>query len=159
KAYTTRVGDGPFPTELHGAEGDALRQRGGEFGAVTGRPRRCGWLDVTVLRHAVRVNGLTELAITKLDVLSGMDPLRICVAHEREQERLLTPPAIGLERVQPLYEEMPGWSGDLSGCRTLADLPVSARQYLARIEELTGCAVSLASVGADRDHTIMLADS
>jgi adenylosuccinate synthase len=158
KAYTTRVGDGPFPTELHGAEGEALRQAGGEFGATTGRPRRCGWLDVPVLRHAVRVNGMSELALTKLDVLSGTDPLRICVAYERDGERLEFPPSTGLDAVTPVYEEMPGWTEDVTGARSLEDLPTNARAYVARIEELAGIPATLVSVGADRAETISLAD-
>jgi len=158
KVYTTRVGDGPFPTELFGEEGDRLRQAGGEFGATTGRPRRCGWLDAPVLRHAVRVNGLSELALTKLDVLSGIDPLRICVAYELDGRRLEVPPAGGLDRVRPLYEEMPGFSGDVSGARSLDELPDDARRYVKRIEELAGVPVSLLSLGAERTQTIALAD-
>ncbi|MCC6872938.1 MAG: adenylosuccinate synthase [Sandaracinaceae bacterium] len=158
KAYTTRVGEGPFPTELHGAEGEALRARGSEFGATTGRPRRCGWLDVPVLRHAARVNGLSELALTKLDVLSGTGPIKVCVAYELDGQRLELPPAIGLERVTPIYEELPGFEGALGRCRSLSDLPNEARAYVARIEALAGCKVGLVSVGADRDETIALAD-
>ena len=158
KAYTTRVGEGPFPTELHGAEGEALRARGSEFGATTGRPRRCGWLDVPVLRHAARVNGLSELALTKLDVLSGTGPIKVCVAYELDGRRLELPPAIGLERVTPIYEELPGFEGALGRCRSLSDLPSEARAYVARIEALAGCKVGLVSVGADRDETIALAD-
>jgi adenylosuccinate synthase len=158
KAYTTRVGEGPFPTELHGAEGERLRQAGSEFGATTGRPRRCGWLDIPVLRHAARVNGLSELALTKLDVLTGTDPIRICVAYELDGRRLAVPPSIGLERVRPVYEEMPGWTGDLSACRAMDDLPDAARRYVRRIEELTGVPVTLLSLGAERTQTIHLAD-
>ncbi len=158
KAYTTRVGEGPFPTELHGAEGERLRQAGSEFGATTGRPRRCGWLDIPVLRHAARVNGLSELALTKLDVLTGTDPLRICVAYELDGQRLSVPPSIGLERVQPVYEEMPGWDVDLSGCKRLDELPAPTRRYVKRIEELTGVPATLLSLGAERTQTIQVAD-
>lgn len=158
KAYTTRVGEGPFPTELHGAARDALRKAGGEFGATTGRPRRCGWLDIPVLRHAARVNGLSELALTKLDVLSGTDPLRICVAYQRGSERYEVPPSTGLDAVTPVYEEMPGWNEDLAAVRTLDELPTNARSYLARIEELVGIRATLVSVGPDRQETIEVAD-
>lgn len=158
KAYTTRVGDGPFPTELFGDQGERLRQAGGEFGATTGRPRRCGWLDVPVLRHAVRVNGLNELALTKLDVLTGIDPIRVAVAYEKDGARLSVPPSIGLERVTPIYEELPGWSEDLARCRTFEELPPNAQRYVRRIEELVGIPVSLLSLGAERTQTITLAD-
>ncbi|MBZ0116295.1 MAG: adenylosuccinate synthetase, partial [Sandaracinaceae bacterium] len=138
--------------------GEALRARGSEFGATTGRPRRCGWLDVPVLRHAARANGLSELALTKLDVLSGTGPIKVCVAYELDGRRLELPPAIGLERVTPIYEELPGFEGALGRCRSLSDLPSEARAYVARIEALAGCKVGLVSVGADRDETIALAD-
>ncbi len=158
KAYTTRVGEGPFPTELHGAAGEALRRAGGEYGATTGRPRRCGWLDLPVLRHAVRVNGLTSLALTKLDVLSGSDELPVCVAYELDGQRRDTPPAHGLERVTPIYETVPGWSGDISKARSLADLPAPAQDYVRRIEEALGVPVSILGVGADRAETIVRSD-
>jgi adenylosuccinate synthase len=158
KAYTTRVGEGPFPTELLGERGDTLRRAGGEFGATTGRPRRCGWLDVPVLRHAARVNGLAEIALTMLDVLTGIDPLPICVAYELDGRVLELPPSIGLERVRPIYEELPGWTEDLGRCRSVEDLPARARRYVRRIEELAGVPVSLLSLGAERTQTIALAD-
>ena len=158
KAYTTRVGEGPFPTELFGEEGDRLRAAGGEYGATTGRPRRCGWLDIPVLRHAVRVNGLSELALTKLDVLSGVDPLRICVAYELDGRRLEVPPSSGLERVRPLYEELPGFRGELGGVRSMSELPEDARRYVARIEELAGVPITIVSLGPERTQTITLAD-
>ena len=158
KAYTTRVGEGPFPTELFGEEGDRLRAAGGEYGATTGRPRRCGWLDIPVLRHAVRVNGLSELALTKLDVLSGVDPLRVCVAYELDGRRLEVPPSSGLERVRPLYEELPGFRGELGGVRSMSELPEDARRYVARIEELAGVPITIVSLGPERTQTITLAD-
>jgi adenylosuccinate synthase len=155
KAYTTRVGGGPFPSEMPEDVAERLRKAGGEFGAVTGRPRRCGWLDIPVLRHAVRFNGLSMLALTKLDVLSGWDPIRIVVAYELDGVRLERPPAAGLDRVVPIYEEVAGWSGDLTGCRKLEDLPGATRSFIARIEALTGCTVAIASVGPDRAQTIV----
>jgi adenylosuccinate synthase len=158
KAYTTRVGEGPFPSELHGEAGEALRAAGQEFGATTGRPRRCGWLDLPALRFAVRVNGLDALAMTKLDVLSGLDSVQVCVAYELDGERLDEPPAdaADLKRVIPVYESLPGWHGDLSSLRTLDELPASARDYIARIEQAIECPVKLISVGADREQTITL---
>jgi adenylosuccinate synthase len=155
KAYTTRVGGGPFPSEMPEALAERLRKAGGEFGAVTGRPRRCGWLDIPVLRHAVRFNGISALALTKLDVLSGWDPIRIAVAYELDGRRLERPPAAGLDRVVPVYEDLPGWTEDLSACRELRQLPATTRAFIARVEELTGCEVAIASVGPDRDQTIV----
>jgi adenylosuccinate synthase len=159
KAYTTRVGGGPFPTELFGEQGDALRAAGNEFGAVTGRPRRCGWLDIPVLRHAVRVSGITELAMTKLDVLSGLPKLCLCTAYDLDGARVDLPPPDLLEKAHPIYEELPGWSGDLSKAKKIGDLPKQTRAYIERIEELTGAVVSLLGVGADREHTIELASA
>ena len=122
---------------------------------MTGRPRRCGWLDVPVLRHAVRFNGISTLALTKLDVLSGWDPIRIAVAYELDGRRIERPPAASLERVVPIYEDLPGWSEDISGCRELRQLPATTRAFIARVEELAGCDVAIASVGPDRDQTIL----
>ncbi len=158
KAYTTRVGGGPFPTELHGDEGERLRAAGAEFGATTGRPRRCGWLDVPALRFAVRINGMTQLALTKLDVLGGLGDLRICVAYELDGERLDEPPYDGLDRVTPVYETLSGWDEDITGCESVDALPPRARAYVERIEELAGCRLGLVSVGADRDATLRLSD-
>jgi len=158
KAYATRVGEGPFPTELFGHVGDELRKAGHEFGSVTGRPRRCGWLDLPALRYAVRVNGLDSFAMTKLDVLCGLKNVALCVAYELDGERLDEPPpdAIDLARVKPVYETMPGWDGDLSEVRTIEELPRSVRAYIDRVERETRCPIKLLSVGADREHTIAL---
>jgi adenylosuccinate synthase len=153
KAYTTRVGGGPFPTELEDETGQVLRDAGAEYGSTTGRPRRCGWLDLVALRHAVAVNGLGELAITKLDVLSAVDEIKLCVAYELDGERLDYPPYERVEAVQPIYETLEGWDDDLSGCRTRADLPEAAQAYLARIEAEVSCAIGVVSVGPDREDT------
>jgi adenylosuccinate synthase len=158
KAYTTRVGEGPFPTELHGEAGDALRKAGHEFGAVTGRPRRCGWLDLPALRYAVRVNGIDTLAMTKLDVLCGLPSIQVCVAYELDGVRLDEPPpdADDLGRITPIYETLPCWTGDLSAAKNVEDLPETVRSYIDRVERETRCAIKLVSVGADREHTITL---
>ena len=158
KAYTTRVGGGPFPTELDNETGQRLRDAGAEYGSTTGRPRRCGWLDLVALRHAVAVNGLSELAITKLDVLSALPELEICVAYELDGERLTYPPYERVEAVQPIYETLEGWSEDLTACRSRADLPPAAQRYLARIEREVGCRVGVVSVGPDRADTADLRD-
>jgi adenylosuccinate synthase len=160
KAYTTRVGRGPMPTELAGAEGDRLRQQGREFGTVTGRPRRCGWEDAVVLRYAVRVNGLGGLALTKLDTLTGLDPLRVCVAYERDGRRLEYPPhdAAGLGECRPVYEDLAGWQDDISGVSRWQDLPAAARRYVERLEEICGVPVVLVSVGAERGQTMQRAE-
>ncbi|HEX2767671.1 MAG TPA: adenylosuccinate synthase [Geobacteraceae bacterium] len=158
KAYITRVGSGPFPTELEDADGESLRQVGGEFGSTTGRPRRCGWFDAIVAKYAVRVNGLTGIALTKLDVLDAFDTIRICTGYAYDGKTLDELPA-NLEvfgSCQPVYEEMPGWKTDLSAARSFADLPEKAQRYVLRLEELIGCPIVLVSVGARRDQTIML---
>jgi adenylosuccinate synthase len=155
KAYCTRVGEGPFPSELHGDEGEVLRKAGAEFGATTGRPRRCGHLDLPALRYAVRVNGLDAFAMTKLDVLAGMQ-VKLCVAYELDGERLSEPPpdAEDYARVKPVFETLEGWQGDLSSARKLSELPATVRAYIERIERETECAVELISVGPDREQTI-----
>jgi adenylosuccinate synthase len=158
KAYTTRVGGGPFPTELENETGQQLRDAGAEYGSTTGRPRRCGWLDLVALRHAVAVNGLDELAITKLDVLTEVAELNVCVAYELDGERLTYPPYEHLEAVQPVYETLEGWTEDLSACRTRNDLPPAAQSYLARIEQEVACRVGVVSVGPDREETADLRD-
>jgi len=158
KAYVTRVGSGPFPTELLDATGEQLRQTGGEFGATTGRPRRCGWFDAMVVRYAVRVNGLTGIALTKLDVLSDFDTIKICTGYTCNGATLETLPAnLELfEKCQPVYEEVPGWKSDISGAKTFDDLPQQARDYVKRLEELAGCRIVLVSIGPRRDQTIIL---
>lgn len=158
KAYTTRVGGGPFPTELHDDLGRKLQQDGEEFGATTGRPRRCGWFDAVVARQSVRLNGLTGIAITKLDVLTGLKTLRVCVGYELEGRRIEELPASlwVLNNVQPVYEELPGWNEPLSRARTLDDLPANARRYVRCLEDLTGTPALMVSVGARREDTIIL---
>jgi len=158
KAYATRVGGGPFPTELHGDEGEALRKAGGEYGATTGRPRRCGWLDIPALRLAVRVNGMTEIALTKLDVLTGRTELKICIGYDVDGVRHDEPPYDNWDAIVPVYETLPGWSEDVSRCRTRSDLPANARAYVDRIETLLGCDVGVVSVGPDREQTADLRD-
>ena len=156
KAYTTRVGSGPFPTELHDAIGESLRAKGAEFGATTGRPRRCGWLDMVVLRESARLCGLTEIALTKLDVLSGEKELSICVAYEYKGKKVMFPPQEenAMADVTPIYETMPGWTEDISAAKTWDELCAPAQRYVLRLEELAGVPVSLVSVGPDRDQTI-----
>ncbi|RMF12243.1 MAG: adenylosuccinate synthase, partial [Candidatus Dadabacteria bacterium] len=154
KAYTTRVGSGPFPTELDDEIGARLQEQGGEFGATTGRARRCGWLDLPLLRTAVRLNGFTHLCLTKLDVLTGIDPIRICTAY-RLGDQLLTelpddPDA--LEQLEPVYEELPGWTEDLREVRRRDDLPEAAAQYIARIEADLDVPIALVSVGPGRSE-------
>ncbi len=156
KAYTTRVGGGPFPTELLDEAGEAIRQRGAEFGATTGRPRRCGWLDMVVLRESARLCGFSEIALTKLDVLSGEKEIRVCVAYEHKGQKVLYPPQEenSLADVTPIYETLPGWSEDITAAKTWADLPKAAQNYVTRLEELSGVPISYVSVGPDREQTI-----
>lgn len=156
KAYTTRVGSGPFPTELLDDAGSYLRTNGHEFGATTGRPRRCGWFDAVVARESVRLNGITDLALTKLDVLQNLPVLRICVAYELDGKTLdyLPQEEGALGRVTPVYEEVPGFEEDISGCRDFAELPDTVRAYVERLEELTGARMSFISVGPGREQTI-----
>jgi adenylosuccinate synthase len=157
KAYATRVGAGPFPTELEGPLAEQLRTRGGEYGTTTGRARRTGWLDLVALRYAARLNSLTTLAITKLDVLSGLDRLRLCTSyHGVEGAEFDTFPyhQSVLHRAEPSYEELPGWSEDIGECRSLDELPTAAREYLDRVAELTGVPVALVGVGPGRDQVV-----
>lgn len=158
KAYTTRVGSGPFPTELMDEMGEHLARRGHEFGATTGRPRRCGWFDAVALRRSQQINSLTGLCITKLDVLDGLDTLRICVGYRIGDEIRAMPP-VGAEAYaacEPVYEEMPGWSESTLGIRSYAELPGSARAYLDRLSEVVGTPIDIISTGPERSETIVL---
>jgi adenylosuccinate synthase len=158
KAYTTRVGGGPFPTEMKDGLGEKLREDGVEYGSTTGRARRCGWFDAVVLRYAARTSGLWGLTLTKLDVLSGWPKLKICVAYELAGERIEEMPCDGelLEQAKPIYEELPGWPQSLCHARTWEDLPDNAKKYIRKIEEVGGVSVVCVSVGAERGETIML---
>jgi adenylosuccinate synthase len=157
KAYTTRVGQGPFPAELFDDIGDRIQAKGAEFGATTGRRRRCGWLDVVILKNAVRLNGLTSLTVTKLDVLGGLDELKICTAYDYKGEILNDFPASlkVLADCKPVYETLPGWKEDISDIRDMKDLPVNVQDYLKRIEDLTETPIQIVSVGAERNQTIV----
>jgi adenylosuccinate synthase len=158
KAYCTRVGGGPFPTELVDAIGDGLRKRGDEYGSVTGRPRRTGWIDLPALRYAVRINGLDGLALTKLDVLTGLDEIKLCVAYRTPRGTSEDFPIDELESATPVYEAVPGWAEDIGGARALEDLPGPARKYVERIARDAGCPAILVSVGSRRDQTIAIRD-
>ncbi|MBS1092850.1 adenylosuccinate synthase [Gluconobacter sp. Dm-74] len=160
KAYTTRVGEGPFPTELHDQTGRTLGERGHEFGTVTGRPRRCGWFDAVLIRRAVRVGGVSGIALTKLDVLDGLDEISICVGYELDGQKIETfPSAPGAQsRVKPVYETMPGWKETTAGARSWAELPAQAIKYVRRIEELIEAPVTLLSTSPERDDTILMRD-
>lgn len=151
KAYTTRVGAGPFPSEVEGEVGERLRSIGREFGATTGRPRRCGWFDAVLAKHSARLNGLTEIALTKMDVLSGMEELKICVGYQGHSG--VPTGAQAMERVVPIYEVMPGWSEDLRGMTNWDDLPKSAQAYVLRLEELVGVPMRTISTGPGREET------
>jgi adenylosuccinate synthase len=157
KAYTTRVGEGPFPTELTGTMGNLLRDSGNEYGAVTGRPRRCGWYDAVAVRYSARINGLDALALTKLDVLDGLETLDICTAYKCDDRTLTDFPSdlAQLARCTPVYESMPGWKSPTKGCRTFNDLPEAARKYIARLEEVSGVRAGIVSTGSERDDTIL----
>lgn len=160
KAYVTRVGSGPFPTELLDADGEKLRQVGHEFGATTGRPRRCGWFDAMVVRYAVRVNGLTGVALTKLDVLNDFETIKVCTGYTFEGKPLTDLPAnlAVFEKCEPVYEELPGWMSDISGARTFEELPEKAKSYVKRLEQLIGCPIVLVSIGPRRDQTIIISN-
>jgi adenylosuccinate synthase len=160
KAYTTRVGEGPLPTELGDEMGTRLRDTGNEYGAVTGRPRRCGWYDAVAVRYGARINGLDMLALTKLDVLDGLDRIEICTAYRCGSRTITEFPAdvIELARCEPVYESMPGWAEPTKGARRLSDLPENARRYVARLEEVSGVPAAIVSTGSDRDDTILRSD-
>ena len=161
KAYTTRVGEGALPTELTGEMGDRLRESGQEFGAVTGRPRRCGWYDAVAVRFAARVNGLDALALTKLDVLDGLPELQVCTAYRCKGSTLTEMPGdhAQLSACEPVYETLPGWSAPTAGVRRFADLPTEARDYIARLEAITGVPAAIVSTGSAREDTIIRDDS
>jgi len=158
KGYVTRVGGGPFPTEIAGEMGDYLRERGGEYGATTGRPRRCGWFDGVVMRHASKINGLTQLAVTKMDVLDTLDNIMICVAYECEGKTILDFPTeiYRLEKCRPVYEEMKGWKEDITRITDYKDLPSAAKKYIEKLAEISEAKVTLISVGAERGQIIRL---
>lgn len=160
KAYTTRVGAGPFPTELFDKMGDFLRTTGGEFGVNTGRPRRCGWYDAVIARQAVRINGFTDLFITKLDVLTGLEKVPVCVAYEVDGVRFDEIPMTQTDfhHAKPIYEYFDGWNESISDAKTLEELPENARKYVHKLEELSGCRISAIGVGPDRDQTIVVRD-
>jgi len=160
KAYTTRVGEGPFPTELHGDMGELLRKSGAEYGTTTGRPRRCGWFDAVIARYAARVNGVTDLVLTKLDVLTGLENVPICVAYDVDGVRHDEMPMTQTEfhHATPILEELPGWWEDISGCRRFADLPANAQAYVRAVEEMSGAPVSVIGVGPGRDECVVLRD-
>jgi len=158
KAYTTRVGEGPFPTELLDADGEALRAHGHEFGTTTGRPRRCGWYDAVIARYAARVNGVTDFVLTKLDVLTGWETIPVCVAYEVDGKRFDEMPMTQTDfhHAKPVYEHLAGWTEDITGARTFADLPATAQAYVRRLEELSGAPFASIGVGPDREQTLQL---
>jgi adenylosuccinate synthase len=160
KAYTTRVGSGPFPTELFDENGAYLAKTGGEVGVTTGRPRRCGWFDAVIARYATRVNGITDYFLTKLDVLSSLQTVPVCVGYTVDGKRTSEMPMTqsDIARAEPIYEELPGWWEDISGAREFEDLPAKARDYVLRLEDLAGAYVSCIGVGPGRDQTIVRRD-
>jgi adenylosuccinate synthase len=160
KAYTTRVGEGPFPTELLDAKGEILRNNGAEFGTTTGRPRRCGWFDAPIARYAERINGVTDFVLTKLDVLTGLDEVPVCVAYDVDGVRHDEVPTNQTEfaRAEPIYETFPGWTEDISRARTLEDLPRNARDYVTALEQMINAPISVIGVGPGRDETVVVRD-
>ncbi|WP_326717124.1 adenylosuccinate synthase [Vagococcus jeotgali] len=160
KAYTSRVGDGPFPTELFDATGDTIREVGREYGTTTGRPRRVGWFDAVVMRHSKRVSGITNLSLNSIDVLTGLPTVKICTAYDLDGETITHYPASlkELSRCKPIYEELPGWQEDVTACKTLEELPENARNYVLRVSELVGVPITTFSVGPDREQTNVLED-
>jgi adenylosuccinate synthase len=160
KAYCTRVGSGPFPTELTNETGVRIRERGREFGTTTGRPRRCGWFDAVIVRRTVFLGGITEIAVMHLDTLAGFDEVQICTGYRLGERTLQCPPpdAETFDQAIPIFETMPGWSQDLRGIRTMAELPANARAYIQRLEDLVGAPVTMISVGPDRADTVFATD-
>jgi adenylosuccinate synthase len=160
KAYTTRVGAGPFPTELFDEWGELLRKTGHEFGTTTGRPRRCGWYDAPIARYSARINGLTDFVLTKLDVLTGIKEIPVCVAYEVDGKRVEEVPVSqsDFHHAIPIYENFPGWEEDITGCRKFEDLPKNAQDYVRALEKMSNCRISAIGVGPARDATIVLHD-
>jgi adenylosuccinate synthase len=158
KAYTTRVGEGPFPTELLGADGEWLRKQGFEFGTTTGRPRRCGWYDAVIARYAARMNGVTEFVLTKLDTLTGRNKIPVCVAYDVDGERYdeLPMTQTSFHHARPVYEELDGWTEDITGCRSFEDLPKNAQRYVRTVESMSGARISAVGVGPERTQIVML---
>ena len=156
KAYTTRVGEGPFPTELEDEWGEKIREKGGEYGATTGRPRRCGWFDAVVVNHAIRVNGIRKIVMTKLDVLNDFDTIKVCVGYRAEGKvfHYVPPNLEKLKHSEPVYEELKGWKTEIKGARNFKDLPPNARRYIRRIEELIHTRIPMISVGGERGETV-----
>ena len=157
KAYTTRVGKGPFPTELNDETGETIRNKGGEFGTTTGRPRRTGWFDAVIVRHSVRVNGLSKLAINKLDTLGGIGTLKICVGYKKPDGSTTKdfPPTLEeLACCEPIYEEFPGFDEDISKCKSFDELPQVCKDYIARLEELCECKIAMVGIGPDRSQIL-----
>jgi adenylosuccinate synthase len=160
KAYTTRVGSGPFPTELHDESGEFLRSKGFEWGTTTGRPRRCGWYDAPVARYAARINGVTDFVLTKLDVLTGLESIPVCVAYDIDGVRVDEVPVSqsDFHHAVPIYEELPGWTEDITGARTFDDLPKNARDYVLAVEKMSGARISAIGVGPDREAIVVRHD-
>ena len=158
KAYTTRVGAGPFPTELFDSDGDHLAKNGHEFGATTGRPRRCGWFDAVLAKRACWINSVDSLCVTKLDVLDTLAEIKICTSYKLDGETITQPPwdSRSLDRCMPNYETLPGWSGSTVGARTLSELPREAKNFISRLEELLEVPIDIVSTGPDREETMVL---
>lgn len=157
KAYTTRVGEGPFPTELHDENGEFLRKAGWEYGTTTGRPRRCGWMDTVITRYAARVNGVTDFVLTKLDTLTGLAELPVCVAYDVDGVRHDEMPVnqTDFHHAVPIYENLPGWTEDISGCRSFEELPKAAQAYVEFVEERSGARISVVGVGPEREQAVV----
>jgi adenylosuccinate synthase len=156
KAYTTRVGEGPFPTQDDGEAGERLRDVGQEYGSTTGRPRRCGWLDAVVLKRSLFLSGATHMAFTKLDVLSNLPSIKVCVGYKKAGKMLQEFPYPSLDGVEPIYQEFPGWKGDISGAMQISDMPKEAQDYLKAVSDLVACPMGMVSVGPERDQTVMI---
>ena len=156
KAYTTRVGSGPFPTELFDDVGRRLAERGHEFGATTGRPRRCGWFDAVALKSAVQINSISGLCLTKLDVLDGLDEISVCIGYTDSEGKSVMGSTENYADLNPVYEQLPGWHESTVGAQRVEDLPLAARNYIARVEELVGAPIDIISTGPDRSETIVL---